>query len=68
MWCDFLGIENEKKDTRGWVLCDCYQWIDFDISDPVDIGEDGLEAIIITAITSPIENYLDYDWMYDVSV
>ena len=62
MWCDFLGIENKKKDTRGWVLCDDYTWIDFDISDPVEI-EDGLEVITITPVQTPIEEYWDYDWM-----
>lgn len=64
MWCDFLGIENKKKDTRGWVLCDDYQWIDFDISDPVEI-EDGMEVITITPIMTPIPDYQDYDWMTD---
>lgn len=64
MWCDFLGIENKKKDTRGWVLCDDYTWIDFDISDPVEI-DGGLEVITITPMMTPIPDYLDYDWMTD---
>ena len=64
MWCDFLGIENKKKDTRGWVLCDDYQWIDFDISDPVEI-EGGLEVVTITPMETPIPNYQNYDWMMD---
>jgi hypothetical protein len=64
MWCDFLGIENKKKDNRGWVLCDDYQWIDFDITDPVEL-EDGIEVITITPMQTPIKDYLDYDWMLD---
>ncbi len=62
MWCDFLGIENKKHDNRGWVLCDEYTWIDFDISDPVKL-EDGLEVIEITPLQTPIKDYLEYDWM-----
>ena len=64
MYCDFLGIENKNKDTRGWVLCDDYTWIDFDISDPVEI-EDGLEVITITPVQTPIPDYQNYDWMMD---
>ena len=64
MWCDFVGIENKKHDTRGWVLCDDYTWIDFDISDPIEL-EDGLEVIEITPVQTPIEGYQDYDWMGD---
>lgn len=64
MWCDFLGIENKKKDTRGWVLCDDYTWIDFNISEPVEL-EDGLEVISITPMMTPIPDYQDYDWMTD---
>lgn len=64
MWCEFLGIENKKKDNRGWVLCDDYTWIDFDISDPVEI-EDGVDVIEITPVVTPIEDYLNYDWMGD---
>lgn len=64
MWCDFLGIENKNKDTRGWVLCDDYTWIDFDISDPVEI-EDGVEVIEISPIITPIKDYMNYDWMGD---
>ena len=62
MWCDFLGIENKKKDTRGWFLCDDYTWIDFDISNPVEI-EDGLEVITIVPSETPIEEHWDYDCM-----
>lgn len=65
MWCDFVGIENKKKDTRGWVLCDDYTWIDFDISDPIEL-EDGLEVIEITPVQTPIEDYQNYDWMGDI--
>lgn len=64
MWCDFVGIENKKHDTRGWVLCDDYTWIDFDISDPIEL-EDGLEVIEITPLQTPIKDYQDYDWMGD---
>lgn len=64
MWCDFLGIKNRKKDTRGWVLCDDYQWIDFNISDPTEI-KDGVKVITIEPIITPIENYYNYDWMGD---
>ena len=64
LWCDLLGIKNRNKDTRGWVLCDDYQWIDFNISDPMEV-KDGVKVITISPITSPIEDYLNYDWMGD---
>lgn len=60
MWCDFLGIENKKKDTRGWYLRDDCTWIDFDISDPIEI-DGGLEAITITPMFEPVLEYWDYD-------
>lgn len=59
MWCSFLGIENTRHDRRGWCLCDDLTWIDFNNSDPVDIG-DGLEAIIISTPWTPILDYLDW--------
>lgn len=64
MWCNFLGIKNKKHDTRGWVLCDDFTWIDFNISDPVDLG-DGMEALVISTTTSPIPDYLNYDPLED---
>lgn len=64
MWCDFLGIKNRKKDTRGWVFCDGCQWLDFNISDPMEV-KDGVKVITISPVTSPIEDYLNYDWMGD---
>ena len=60
MWCDFLGIINKKKDPRGWFLCDDYTWIDFDISNPVEI-EDGMEVIAISPTVEPVPEYWDYD-------
>ena len=64
MWCDFVGIENKNKDTRGWVLGDDFNWIGFNISDPVEI-EDGVKVLTITVATSPIPHYQDYDPMDD---
>lgn len=63
MWCDFLGIENKHHDRRGWTICDDFTWLDFNNSDPVDIG-DGIECIIISCMWSPIEDYEDFD-LYD---
>lgn len=64
MWCRFLGIENKNHDTRGWVLGDDFTWIDFNISDPIEIG-DGMEVITISTTTTPIQDYLNYDPMDD---
>ena len=64
MWCNFLGIKNKNHDTRGWVLGDDFTWIDFNISDPVDLG-DGMEALVISTTTSPIPDYLNYDPLDD---
>ena len=60
MWCDFLGVVNKKKDTRGWYLRDDCTWIDFDISDPIEI-DGGLEVVTITPMFEPVLEYWDYD-------
>lgn len=60
MWCDFLGVTNKKNDKRGWFLCDDYTWIDFNISDPIEM-EDGIEVISISTTVEPVPEYWDYD-------
>ena len=52
MWCDFLGIPNLDNDQRGWYLQDELYWIDFDNSDPEDIGN-GIKAIVIRCEFDP---------------
>lgn len=61
-WCDFLGIKDKKNenDHRGWLICDDYQWIDFNNSRPVSIG-DGMEVIIIEVVFNPIDDYYNFD-------
>lgn len=66
MWCDFLGIKNAKKDTRGWGLVDDLTWLDFSNLDPMDVA-DGVQAIKIEPCVMPVEEYydLDYDYEYE---
>lgn len=60
MWCDLLGIENKHHDERGWAVNDCFQFLDFNNSEPVDIG-DGLEVIIISCVWEPVLDYENVD-------
>ena len=56
-WCTFLGIPNSKKDNRGWCANDDFVWLDFNNTE-VDIG-DGMTAVFIECVWSPIANYWD---------
>lgn len=60
MWADFLGIKIDKHDNRGWVFCDDLTWLDFNISDPIEV-QDGVKEIIISPVTTPIPEYWNYD-------
>ena len=66
MWCDFLGIKNTAKDSRGWALVDDLTWLDFSNLEPMDVA-DGMNAIRIEPCVMPVERYweLDYDYEYE---